>query len=1094
MKKKLFSFLITIVLLIGGETTIVAQTLVSTTSPISDWSSTGTGLWVIGDFNNDGAIDVLAQSGGTGTVVTLYTNNGSGSYSSSTAIAATPNLNLGAAKAADFDNDGDLDLLVVVNGASNDLYYQNNGAGVFTLTTSPISDWASSGTSLWVTGDFNNDGAIDVLTQVSNAGTVTLYTNNGSGSFSSSTAIAATTNLSLGAAKAADYDNDGDLDLLVVVNGASNDLYYQNNGSGIFTLTTSPITDWASTGTSLWLTGDFNNDGAIDVLTQVSADGAVTLNTNNGSGSFTTSTAIVATTGLNMTAAKAADYDNDGDIDLLIVVNGASNDFYFQNSSTPPRLVSFIPTSNATGVGKSDNIVLTFSNSSLLSKGSGTISIKVDDGDGNYGIDVTFETFAATDARVALTGDASSSSCTINPSGTFASATTYYLVIRPTAFVDANGKGFTTKIGNRFHTGIPDPSIYQSGNSLDYVSDRTLLSFTTSVAAPIVSSISPTRGLITGGTSVVITGTNLTGATAVMFGATSASSYTVNTATQITSISPAGSVGTIDITVTTAGGTSATGSGDQFTYLTPGTWTGTTDTNWGTGTNWSGGSVPTSATDVTIPSGLTNYPTISATTSADCNNLTVISGGSLTIESTASGTGSLIVSGTPTGDVTCQRYMTGGKWHLVSATAAGGSISTFIQAAGNAIPSKDVSGTLNYGMMDYNETPNLWFGYFTAATPGNLVAGKGYSLRRTGDGIVTFTGTLTSGTKTVSLTKAGEGWNCVGNPYTSAINMNTAASASNNFLKTNAIDASNLDLSYACLYVWDDAVAGYKILGNSSYGGRDLGQNVFAPGQGFFVKANNSGSSVQFTAAMQTHLPATALKAAQGSWPGFELTATSGIIKASTVVAFNNAMTNGLDPTYDAGLLRGSSGISVYTRLVEDNGVDFAIQCLPYNQNKSLIIPLGLDCTKGGNIHLSATTNSWPKTCIIILEDRTTKTFTQIDKGKELIATVADNTKGIGRFFIHIINQSIDTSTMHSNGTLRLKVYQTNGLIWIIGEVNLTAKAYLYDIKGRTRGTFNLQEGSINTISTQGLSQGIYLLNVTEGKNRFTTKVMLFRN
>jgi hypothetical protein len=32
--------------------------------------------------------------------------------------------------------------------------------------------------------------------------------------------------------------------VLVVVNSASNDLYYQNNGSGVFTLTTSPITDW----------------------------------------------------------------------------------------------------------------------------------------------------------------------------------------------------------------------------------------------------------------------------------------------------------------------------------------------------------------------------------------------------------------------------------------------------------------------------------------------------------------------------------------------------------------------------------------------------------------------------------------------------------------------------------------------------------------------------------------------------------------------------------------------------------------------------------------------------------------------------------
>ena len=87
-------------------------------------------------------------------------------------------------------------------------------------------------------------------------------------------------------------------------------------------------------------------------------------------------------------------------------------------------------------------------------------------------------------------------------------------------------------------------------------------------AAPIptVGSISPSTGSTTGGTSVVITGTNLTGAGAVKFGASNASSFTVNSPTQITATSPAGT-GTVDITVTTGGGTSATSGADQFTYV-----------------------------------------------------------------------------------------------------------------------------------------------------------------------------------------------------------------------------------------------------------------------------------------------------------------------------------------------------------------------------------------------------------------------------------------------------------------------------------------------------------------------------------------------
>lgn len=88
----------------------------------------------------------------------------------------------------------------------------------------------------------------------------------------------------------------------------------------------------------------------------------------------------------------------------------------------------------------------------------------------------------------------------------------------------------------------------------------------TYVTAPVVTSISPNTGLRAGGTSVTINGTGLTGATAVNFGATPATSFTVNSASQITATSPAGS-GTVDIRVTTAGGTSGSSGADQFTYV-----------------------------------------------------------------------------------------------------------------------------------------------------------------------------------------------------------------------------------------------------------------------------------------------------------------------------------------------------------------------------------------------------------------------------------------------------------------------------------------------------------------------------------------------
>jgi len=89
----------------------------------------------------------------------------------------------------------------------------------------------------------------------------------------------------------------------------------------------------------------------------------------------------------------------------------------------------------------------------------------------------------------------------------------------------------------------------------------------TYVAAPTITAISPTSGSTAGSTSVVITGTNLTAATAVKFGSANATNFTVNSATQITATAPARSPGVVDITVTTAGGTSATSTSDQFTYV-----------------------------------------------------------------------------------------------------------------------------------------------------------------------------------------------------------------------------------------------------------------------------------------------------------------------------------------------------------------------------------------------------------------------------------------------------------------------------------------------------------------------------------------------
>ena len=86
--------------------------------------------------------------------------------------------------------------------------------------------------------------------------------------------------------------------------------------------------------------------------------------------------------------------------------------------------------------------------------------------------------------------------------------------------------------------------------------------------SPTVISVSPNSGTIQGGTTVTLSGSNFYAASAVDFGSVPAITYTVVSDTEITVVSPTASsnIGTVDITVTTSAGTSATSTNDQFTY------------------------------------------------------------------------------------------------------------------------------------------------------------------------------------------------------------------------------------------------------------------------------------------------------------------------------------------------------------------------------------------------------------------------------------------------------------------------------------------------------------------------------------------------
>jgi IPT/TIG domain len=85
---------------------------------------------------------------------------------------------------------------------------------------------------------------------------------------------------------------------------------------------------------------------------------------------------------------------------------------------------------------------------------------------------------------------------------------------------------------------------------------------------PAVTAINPSQGSSLGGATVTVSGSGLTGASAVHFGSSLGSNVTVVSDSRLTALSPPGT-GTVDVTVTTTSGTSATSGADLFTYVIP---------------------------------------------------------------------------------------------------------------------------------------------------------------------------------------------------------------------------------------------------------------------------------------------------------------------------------------------------------------------------------------------------------------------------------------------------------------------------------------------------------------------------------------------
>ncbi len=354
------------------------------------------------DYDNDGDQDVYLTNFGMNQ---LYRNNGDGTFTDVTKQAGVANAKWSvSASFGDYNLDGFLDLYVAnyldynietahpctLEGVhiycgpheypgAPDTLYRNNGDGTFTDVTAR-SGVVNSGKGMGVLfTDYNNDGYPDIFV-TNDAVEDYLYRNNRDGTFTDVALAAGIAYNSEGRATASmgiangDYDNDGGLDLFVTNFSLEVNSLFHNDGDGFYTMTTfevglaEPSFSRLGFGTQFL---DVDNNGTLDLLvanghvwdnvTQITPSlsyrQTCQLFLNNGEGKYQNITSSAGTFFNSPVVARgtaSGDYDNDGDIDILISCCGGTPILLRNESKTENRWLKIKltgTTGNRNGIG-----------------------------------------------------------------------------------------------------------------------------------------------------------------------------------------------------------------------------------------------------------------------------------------------------------------------------------------------------------------------------------------------------------------------------------------------------------------------------------------------------------------------------------------------------------------------------------------------------------------------------------------------------------------------------------------------------------------------------------------------------------------------
>ncbi len=301
----------------------------------------------IGDIDGDGDLDIIFANGGgfsspgSPELLRVYSNNGSGFFTDST-IGATGGVTglFRGVELGDVDGDGDLDMVAVQDfNLPADLLI-NTGGGRFASAGAARLPAITLSSSRAQFGDVDNDGDLDLFivsgtSSRFDCGQYRLYTNDGAGFFTDQTGIL----FPLGNVCNnmdcifGDIDGDFDLDIRTSSTGTDNSRLYRNDGFGVFSEVAGVPADSSAYSYDF---GDVDGDGDLDLLgANAGASNSEKLLINDGAGNYIDSSAwLLSNPSIDDNDSKFFDYDNDGDLDLIIGALGGTSERIYNNEGT----------------------------------------------------------------------------------------------------------------------------------------------------------------------------------------------------------------------------------------------------------------------------------------------------------------------------------------------------------------------------------------------------------------------------------------------------------------------------------------------------------------------------------------------------------------------------------------------------------------------------------------------------------------------------------------------------------------------------------------------------------------------------------------